>query len=276
VRIQEVVGSALLSRTWYSSHTAALGGRYVSARYELKDGGDLVLSQRFVGPTLALATSSAESTPYTGRRVAFGLGGVATYYPEALSKADFNMTDLRGAATVVTPLPISRRHTLTLDGRVRTLVGLPSGNNLLQVGGGGNTTLPISLDPDAGPGQQTILPPGLRFFEPLRGFEDYALLGRGALMGEATYTYPFIIDWGTASTLRFLPSIFLRQINLDLFFSAASLLENDRAAALAAGAALKAQVLVWQLPLVFTFQESRRLTYDENFAFYFQVGAQPF
>lgn len=170
------------------------------------------------------------------------------------------------------PLPLSRRHTLALGGRWRGLLGAPAGQNLLQVGGSGTEVVPSSGDEspidDARAG---VLPPGVRFFEGLRGFEDLAQFGRRVLIGNATYTYPFIIDWGTASTLKLLPSMFVRQINLDLFFTAASFLEPGREEALATGASLELETSLWLLPLSFELQGTRRLSLDEEYAVYFVI-----
>ena len=179
-----------------------------------------------------------------------------------------------GRIEVVSPLPLSRRHTLRLNGRVRDLIGAPPGQNLLQVGGTGTEVLP-ALQPESPTDDNSagVLPPGVRFFEALRGFEDLTFFARRAVIGEATYTYPFIIDWGTLSTLRILPALFVRQLSLDLFFSAASLLEQDRDVALAAGGALRLGIALWNVPLSFDLQLTRRLSYDEELAPYFTVGA---
>jgi hypothetical protein len=118
------------------------------------------------------------------------------------------------------------------------------------------------------------LPPGVRFFEALRGFEDLTLSARRTVIGEATYTYPFIIDWGTLTMLlRLLPAPFVRQLSLDLFFSAASLLEEDREVALAMGGALRLAIGLWNIPLSFDLQLARHLTCDEELSPYFTVGA---
>jgi hypothetical protein len=140
------------------------------------------------------------------------------------------------------------------------------------VGGGGTDLLSGSRDEspldDARAGD---LPPGVRFFETLRGFEDRAQFGRRALIGDATYTYPFIIDWGTASTLKLLPSIFVRQLNLDLFFTAAAFLEDDSDESFATGASLELETSFWLVPLSFELQATRRLSLDEDYALYFVI-----
>jgi hypothetical protein len=267
VRLEEITGRLTLGARLYDSVELELGGRYASVRYEL--GGDL----RFAGPLARIGFDSAERTPYTGLRLAVGAEATGTYFPQALSTVPYDLIDSGARARLVLPLPLSRRHTLTLAGRWRGLLGAPEGQDLLQVGGGGTDLLSGSRDEspldDARAG---ALPPGVRFFETLRGFEDRAQFGRRALIGDATYTYPFIIDWGTASTLKFLPSLFVRQINLDLFFTAASFLEEDREEAFATGASLELETSFWLLPLSFELQGTRRLRPDEDYAVYFVIG----
>jgi len=275
VDIQEIIGSLVVGGRWYDSFELAVGGRYSDARYELVDTGEALEKLRFAGPLLTLAFDSAEQTPYAGRRLGFSVDATGTYFPEALSSVDYDLVDVLGRLQLTLPLPISKRHTLNLAGRMRALLGAPPGANLLQVGGSGTDVLPVL--PDGSPtedGGAGLLPPGLRFFEELRGFEDLTLFGRRALIGEATYTYPIIIDWGTASTLKILPAIFLRQLNLDLFFSAASFLEDGRDPAMAAGAALRLGFNFWVAPLSLQAQVARRLTYDEDVAFYFTLQVE--
>jgi hypothetical protein len=87
--------------------------------------------------------------------------------------------------------------------------GLPSFTTLFQAG---------SSDPfPRGPG--TFLPGTL--VEGLRGFDDFALRARHAILTQARYRYSFIIDRGTASLLWLLPSFFLRQIDVEAFGTAA-------------------------------------------------------
>jgi hypothetical protein len=97
------------------------------------------------------------------------------------------LVDARGRARAVLPLPLSRRHTLTLAGRARALLGAPAGRNLLQVGGGGTDLLQGSRDESPlDDARAAELPSGVRFFERLRGFEDVARFSRRVLIGYAT------------------------------------------------------------------------------------------
>ena len=268
LRLEEVTARLTLGTRLYDSLELELGGRYDGVRYDR----DQYESLRFAGPLARVAFESAELTPYAGQRLAVGAEASGSYFPEALSSPSYDLVDARARARLVLPLPLSRRHTLTLDGRVRGLLGAPEGVDLLQVGGGGDL---LSGPADGSPLDGSwglLLPPGLRFLEPLRGFEDRAQLGRRVLIGNATYTYPLIIDWGTASTLKLLPALFVRQLNLDLFFTAASFLQPGREQAYATGASLELETSLWLWPIALELQATRRLSLDEDYAFYFMIG----
>jgi hypothetical protein len=273
VRLEEITSRLTFGTRLYESLELELGGRYEHVRYEVYRPSVSDGELRFTGPFAGVGFESAEFTAYAGKRLAVGVEATGTYFPDAFSSVSYDLVDARARAQLVLPLPLSRRHTLTFAGRWRALLGAPVGQNLLQVGGSGTDVVPSGEDEsptdDARAG---VLPPGVRFFESLRGFEDVAQFGRRVLVGDATYTYPFIIDWGTASTLKLLPSLFVRQLNLDLFFTAASLLEQGREEALATGASLELETVWWLVPLSFELQGTRRLSLDEEFAVYFVIG----
>jgi hypothetical protein len=272
VLIRETIGSVALFRDWYATNSFGLGARYIDADYRLKSDGTTIEQYRFAGPRTFFLHSSGDGTPYAGRRLGLSLVGVGSYLPKAWSEDDFDVVDMLGATEIALPLPLSRRHKLRLTGTARALLEVPEDRPLLELGGGGNEPIPVGgIDSGQTSPSGGVLPPGLRFFVPLRGYEDLALFGRRAAAGEATYTYPFILDAGSASTIYFLPAFMLRQIDLDLFFSAASLLEDAREPALAAGGALNFRTAFWASLLSFEFQLARRLSHDEDWAFYFAV-----
>ena len=106
------------------------------------------------------------------------------------------------------------------------------------------------------------LPPVPRFVEPLRGFEDHAFAADRIAIAQATYRLPFIIDYGWASTLWLLPSLFVRQIDLDLFGDAATEGQNG-ARHTAAGGALTLRLAMWVVPFAVQYQLARRFTDDQ-------------
>jgi hypothetical protein len=273
VRLEEITGRLTFGTRLYDSLELELGGRYDHVRYEVYRPSVSDGELRFAGPLARIGFESAEFTPYAGKRLAVGVEATGSYFPEAFSSVSYDLVDARARTRLVFPLPLSRRHTLTLAGRWRALLGAPEGSNLLQVGGSGTDVVPTTGDESSiDDARAGVLPPGVRFFENLRGFEDIAQFTRRVLVGDATYTYPFIIDWGTASTLVVLPALFVRQLDLDLFFTAASFLEQGREAALATGASLELETSWWLVPLSFELQGTRRLSLDEEYAVYFVIG----
>ncbi|MES1157770.1 MAG: hypothetical protein ABUL67_01600, partial [Haliangium ochraceum] len=221
--------------------------------------------RRVAGPFVNAAYEGLEVTPYTGVRRGAAAFPSISLFPGAWNTAGATLADLRLELVGVTPLPLSRRHTLTLDLRGRALAGLPDGQRWLQVGGGvtalarGGATSPV-------PRQVKIDPlPDLRFDEPLRGYEDYPIATDRTFIAELSYRYPLIVDRGSASTLWILPSGFVRQLDLELFGSGASDARAGGAHA-AAGAALTLQLALWRIPFGVRYQLARRITDDHALA----------
>jgi hypothetical protein len=150
---------------------------------------------------------------------------------------------------------------LSLGLRARALAGAPDSSPFLQVGGAASGFLFHRSDHPAGPDfSADLLPPGISFFEPLRGYEDFAIATTRAAIADANYRYPIIIDWGSASTLGLLPAFFLRQLNFELF-AAGAIDGRSRAAHAAAGSALGvdfALLIPWSL----RYQLAQRLADD--------------
>ncbi|MFW5740480.1 MAG: hypothetical protein ACOC1F_08950, partial [Myxococcota bacterium] len=264
----EVLGVISAQRTWFDTSTLVWGWRLNSV-HRTFDDEDFGQTRRFAGPLLGASYEAQELTPYTGVRRGLSAAATATYLPQGLSTVSFNVTDLAGSAGIVVPLPLSDLHTLRVEARGRTLRGVPEALTLLQVGGGGGlfSNLPQDAVGDRAAG---ILPPSMRFYEPLRGFEDLARYGSHAVSGEAAYRFPFIIDEGTASSLSFLPSTFLREVAFEPFGTGATFFD-DADPAWAMGASLDVRVAVWLLPLDLRFQLARRLSDDESWAFFFTL-----
>jgi hypothetical protein len=157
--------------------------------------------------------------------------------------------------------------------RGRFLAGAPADVALLQIGGGSPVAPELRESTNAPPRGDDIsglLPPGLRFLEPLAGFEDLALYDTGAALGELSVRYPIIADWGSLSTFYVLPSFMLRQVDLVAFADAARLVQAERFAA-AAGGRILVRTAFWVLPFTLQFQLARRLTDDEDIAFNFAL-----
>ena len=221
-----------------------------------------VRRREVAGPFVSATYAGIESTPYSGLRRALILAPSLYMFPGAWNSAHATLTDARLGTEVVVPLPLSRRHTLKIDLVGRDLAGLPAGERWLQVGGG-ITALSVSRHPDQPvPPEVTIdALPGVQFLEPLRGYEDYPIATDRIFVAQAAYRYPLIIDRGTASSLWVLPSSFLRQIDFELFGSAATDAHGGPAHA-AGGTALTLELAVWHIPLNLTYQLARRVEDD--------------
>jgi hypothetical protein len=229
---------------------------------EPDDAAVAVPLRRLAGPGITASYTGVETTPYTDDRRLFHINATATFYPQQWGTVGFAFTDLRGQTLVTLPLPVSRRHTLRLGLRGRELAGAPETAPMLQVGGAAGGFLFRSSDHARGPSfTSDVLPPGVAFFEPLRGYEDYALATDRVAIVDATYRYPLIIDWGSASTLALLPAFFLRQITLELFYAGALTgRAGERHAA--AGAAIGVDFALL-IPWSVQYQFARRL-YDDQ------------
>ena len=217
--------------------------------------------RRLAGPSLSASYTGVETTPYTDARRLLFVGGRVAHYPRQWSTLDFSLSDLGAQVFVTMPLPLSRRHTLSLGLRGRALAGAPDSAPFLQLGGAPGGFLFQRSDRPAGPEfSADPLPPGIAFFEPLRGYEDFAIATTRAAIADATYRYPIIIDWGSASTLGVLPAFFLRQLNFELFFTGA--IEGpSRARHAAAGTALGVDFSLLA-PWTLQYQLAQRLEDD--------------
>ncbi|HVZ87911.1 MAG TPA: hypothetical protein VHG72_13135 [Polyangia bacterium] len=251
----------VLSRDIYGA-PSSLGFTF-TADTQPNDPTVSVQQRQVAGPFLSVEYAGVESTPYTGPRRALVVTPSVALFPGGWNSANATLADVRMEVIGVVPLPLSRRHTLTLDLIGRDIFGLPAGDRWLQVGGG-VSALTLDRTPNRPlPPDVTIDPlPTLRFVEPLRGYEDYPIATDRAAIGLAVYDYPLIIDWGSASTFDILPSFFLRQIDGQLFGSAAADGHGGGPHA-AVGAAAIFKVAVWTVPFSFGYQIARRLADDD-------------
>jgi hypothetical protein len=224
--------------------------------------GPATLTRRLTGPYLNLRYRGVETTPYAGVRRGVVVSGSATHYPESLGTLS-TFSDLRGSLTAITPLPASRRHTLSLGLRARSLVGAPTGTGLLEVGGarGLSPIFQTSDRPDAPEFEARGLPPQLSLFETLRGFEDYSLALERVGIADVTYRYPLILDHGASSLLWIFPSAFLRELDFELFASAAAD-SSDRSRRHASAGGSLSLSLRFFAPFALRYQVARRLSDD--------------
>jgi WD40-like Beta Propeller Repeat len=164
------------------------------------------------GPGISTVWEAVETTPYGGVRLGLLLAGQSAYYP--LGTLHFG--DVGATVGGWLPLPWWDRDNLFLNVRGRALPGAPS--RLLQVGGTARGIFEVHPGPQrAELGPNLAIFPDISFIEPLQGYEDTALRTDSVLIAGGLYTLPLIIDRGWASVLWVLPSLFLRQVDLQAF-----------------------------------------------------------
>lgn len=172
---------------------------------------------RFVGPSVGFDYFASEATVYAGLTRALGVRGQLAIYPGGLST--YPVTDLSLGFTGALPLPVLKRHSFTFGVDVRSIFGAPDG--ALQVGGVARGTDLLSVNRTASGEDAPDVPMPATFAIGVRGYEDYGIRANKAGVGVARYRYPVIIDRGFASIFYVLPSLFFRQVDADLFGSAA-------------------------------------------------------
>ncbi|HZI09968.1 MAG TPA: hypothetical protein VE153_06200 [Myxococcus sp.] len=251
----DLQATAFGSRTFWTTPVTVglLALRREYEPYEQVPGG---LVTRLIGPEVSASYFAGDSTSYGGTQRGFGVTGAAGVYPGAFFR-DSTMGDLRlGLDGFLGGLPFTGRDNLHLTAVGRFLPGSPDG--LLEVGGisagqvwysnrRSRQTAPLPLE----------LQPGVAFSEYVRGLEDFTVLARSALIGTATYRYRQPIDYGWASTLWLLPSLFISDFEVEGFGTLArtDLRENFRAVG---GSASLHLTLGQAIPLSFFYQYAYR------------------
>ena len=250
-----------LSRTLRGSVAVALTGLYTDD--EQREPGFQPLLRHVAGPQLALAYRGAETTRYVGYRRLLEANAAAAYYPQAGSSFAADIVDLGGALGVTAPLPVGRRHTLSLRVRGRALVSHAE-TGLLELGGQsiGQTFRSHANTSSDPPGYDDArFPPNLRFVETLRGYEDYPITTDRAGIADVTYRYPLIVDRGAASVLWILPSTFVRELDVEVFGAGA--VDEAHDLHVAAGGALTLGLAMWRQPFYVIYQIARRVRDDD-------------
>jgi hypothetical protein len=208
-----------------------------------------------LGPEVSTAYFAGTGTAYGGTQKGLGLSLSAGVFPRAFETRS-TMGDVRvGVDTFLGGLPFLKRDNLHLSLAGRFLPGAPE--SLLEVGGiTAGSPLYVS-EPGRGPTIPRQFQPGTAFSEYLRGYEDFSVLARHAVIGNALYRYRFIVDYGWASTLYLLPSLFVNQFEVEGFGSWARTDFRDNLRA-AGGAARLQLTLGGLLPLGLYYQFAQR------------------
>lgn len=175
------------------------------------------LHQRYLGPSFSLNYAAGASTAMGGIQSLFQIGASASLFLKGLGSTR-NLVDLSGHLGFGIPLPFSTRHSFTLGLRGRFLPNAPKGS--LQLGGMAyNPVLLQTLESQYAPSPHLFLP--TFFGEAIRGFEDFSIRANHAGIANARYRYSFVIDRGSVSVFKIFPSLFWRQVDVELFGTAA-------------------------------------------------------
>jgi hypothetical protein len=222
--------------------------------FDEDDGSHLELTSLF-GPQVATSYFAGEGTPYGGTQKGLGLSLSAGVFPRAFRDKD-TMGDLRAEAeTYLGGLPGTGKDNLHLSLAGRALPGAPDG--LLEVGGTTAGSPLYQSEKSTGSGLPRHVQAGTAFTEYLRGYEDVTLHATNVVLGNATYRYRLIIDYGWASTLYLLPSLFINELEVEGFgaWARTDLRANHRAA----GGSVKLKTTFGQLiPLGLYYQVAYR------------------
>ncbi|NRD67814.1 hypothetical protein HRD49_39405, partial [Corallococcus exiguus] len=214
----DLQATVFASRTFWTT-PVSFGVLALDRRFDATDRRPSITT-RLIGPEVAASYFAGEGTSYGGTQRGLGLSVSGGIFPKAFAR-DSTVGDVRlGVDGYLGGLPFIGKDNLLLSVAGRALPGAP--DDLLEVGG----ILPgqaffINRDSTTDGGLPLQLQPGLAFSEYLRGYEDHTFRARNVLLANARYRYRFIIDYGWASTLWVLPSLFVSQLELDAFGSLA-------------------------------------------------------
>lgn len=258
-----------VSALFFETITAGAGFRFVDYQRDVEAPVD-TQRKALGGGTFLLNYFGVEATPYVGIRRGIQWTLEGGHYPDISNTLQQSLTDLRANLALTTPLPLWARHTLTLSATGRSLFGTPEAERMLQVGGivAGQELTSESVGAVGSP----FLPNAVVFDEPVRGYETLALLGQSFAGGELSYRAPLIFDVGSASTASVLPSVFFRQLTLQLFANAGTVWSANRRNLYAVGSSLRAETFFWSVPINITAQVAKRLAQDEAWSGLVYIG----
>ncbi|MBL4636390.1 MAG: WD40 repeat domain-containing protein [Kofleriaceae bacterium] len=245
------------------------GATFLSfSEFQVEEPLDADLDKRFrrlSGPSLGIQFAAIESTAYSGPRRGYSLSAQAGYFASALNSLDADIGDLQASLRLWTPLPFSRRHTLSLGLRGRRQYGLSRNDGLLDVGGTTALYRAVQRNEPESESEDNGAPDFFGYSVPLRGFEDLQFHTNKIAIAQLAYRYPLILDFGISHTAYLLPSLQFRQLDLQLFGTGAieSFKNYSDREKLAAGFSLDLAVSIWLVPFAVRYQMAKRLTDDE-------------
>ncbi|AFE05427.1 hypothetical protein COCOR_03773 [Corallococcus coralloides DSM 2259] len=262
----DLQATAFASRTFWTT-PVSFGVLALDRRFDATERRPAITT-RLIGPEVAASYFAGEGTSYGGTQRGLGLSVSGGIFPKAFT-LDSTVGDVRlGVDGYLGGLPFTGKDNLQLSVAGRALPGAPT--ELLEVGGivAGQAFF-LNRDSTTEGGLPLQLQPGLAFSEYLRGYEDHTFRARNVLLANARYRYRFIIDYGWASTLWVLPSLFISQVELDGFGSIARTDNRDNHAAVGGSATLRLSV-GQAYALSFFYQYAHR--FDDGFGDLHLIG----
>jgi len=253
---RDLQASLSASRSFWTTPVAF--GLFGLRRQYFQNGAPRELTTLF-GPEVSTAYFSGAGTSYGGTQKGLGLSLSAGVFPKAFGTNN-TMGNIRAeVSTFLGGLPGFKRDNLSVSLAGRFLPGAP--DNLLEVGGISSGSALYQSEPSRGPSIPRQFQPGTAFAEYLRGYEDFTVRARHAVIGSALYRYRFIVDYGWASTLYLLPSLFVNQFEVEGFGSWARTDFRDNLRA-AGGAARLQLTMGGLLPIGLYYQYAYRFDRD--------------
>jgi hypothetical protein len=249
---QDTQASISASRAFWTTPVSI--GLFGLRRQYFDDGSPEQLTSLF-GPEISTSYFAGAATPYGGTQKGLGLSLSAGVFPRAFG-SNATMGDVRAEVdTFLGGLPGLGKDNLYLSLAGRFLPGAPDG--LLEVGGIVSGTSLYQSQRTRGINPPRQFQVGTAFSEYLRGYEDFTTEANHAIIGNALYRYRFIVDYGWASTLYLLPSLFVNQLEVEGFGSwARTDFERDLRAA---GGAVRLQMTLGSLvPIGLYYQYAAR------------------
>jgi hypothetical protein len=219
---------------------------------------------KYFGPSFSVSYGAGESTGYGGTQRLLAMSFDLAGYPKGFG-SDTNLLDVGAEVDLAFPLPFSKRHSFVVSILGRALPGAPEG--ALRVGG---VARGLSLWNSSAGYDSAGSPPGVflpgSFVEAVRGYDDFAVRATAAGIAHARYRYSFIVDKGFTSTAYLFPSFFFRQVDVEVFGSAAATNNPTATWARAAGASLAVRTV---------FGGSFPVSLSYQFAYRFDFGLAP-
>ncbi|XXF75114.1 hypothetical protein P2318_18760 [Myxococcaceae bacterium GXIMD 01537] len=263
---QDLRATLSLSRTFWT--TPVTFGLFALRRdYKVTERRPFIRTS-LVGPEASTSYFAGESTPYGGIVRGLGLSGSAGIFPKSFATSQ-TLGDVRvGVDLWAGGLPGTPYDNFQLSLVGRFLPGAPDG--LLEVGGVGLGYSLYSSNESGGTIARPLqFQPGVAFTEYLRGYEDFTVGARNAVIATAKYRYRFIFDRGWASTLYLGPSFFIKSLDLEGFASWAR--TDWRSNHRAAGAAVYLRTTFGQAaPVILYYQFAER--FDDGLGSLHLVG----